>query len=96
MPVAREKMEVLRKIVCVSWCPTTVVRSPVVSLALYNAIMDEVKDTRGSVGLHGVWACDDEKEWLDVSEVAFVDMLSFLAYDTDDEAELRVESDRMF
>ena len=30
------------------------VEGPVVFLALYNAIMDEVKDTRGSEGLQGV------------------------------------------
>ena len=65
------------------------------NLALYNAIMDEVKDTRGSEGLQGVWASDtnneseEEEEWLDVSEVAFVDdMLSFLVYDTEEEVEV--------
>ena len=40
---------------------------------------------RGGVGLQGVWACDsedEEEEWLDVLEVAFVDdVLSFLWYD---------------
>ena len=70
------------------------VEGPVVFLALYTAIMDEVKNTRGSVGLQGVWACESnneeeqEDEWQDISEVAFVDdMLSFLVYDTDDEVE---------
>ena len=64
-------------------------------LALCNAIMDEVKDTRGSEGLQGVWASDsnngseEEEEWLDVSEVAFVDdVLSFLVYDTGEEVEV--------
>ena len=33
----------------------------VVFLALYNAIMDEVKDTRGSEGPQGVWASDRQK-----------------------------------
>ena len=67
-----------------------------VFLALYNASMDEVKDTRGSEGLQGVWASDNNNEseeeevWLDVSEVAFVDdMLSFLVYVTEDEVEVR-------
>ena len=66
------------------------VGGPVLFLALKNAIMDGVKDTRGSGGLHGVWESDnkseseEEEEWLDVSEVAFVDdMLSFLVYDTE-------------
>ena len=56
-----------------------------VSLALHNANMDEVWAMRGGVGLQGVWACDsedEEEEWLDVLEVAFVDdVLSFLWYD---------------
>ena len=63
---------------------------------LYNAIMDEVKDARGSEGLQAVWASDnndeseeeEEEEWLDISEVAFVDdMLSFLTYGTEEEVE---------
>ena len=61
------------------------VQGPMVFLALYNAVMDEVKDTRGSEGLQGVWTSDnndeseEEEQWLDISEVAFVDdMLSFL------------------
>ena len=71
------------------------VEGPVVFLPLCNAIMDEVKDTRGSEGLQGVWASDnndeseEEEEWLDISEVAFVDdMLSFLVYDTEEEVEI--------
>ena len=70
------------------------VEGPVVFLALYNAINDEVKDTRGSEGLQGVWASDkneseEEEEWLDVSEVAFVDdMLSFLVNDTEEDVEV--------
>ena len=61
-----------------------------VFLTLYNAIMDEVKDTRGSEGLQGVWASVRRRECgLDVSEVAFVDdMLSFLVCDTEDEVEV--------
>ena len=57
--------------------------------------MDEVKDARGSEGLQGVWASDsndeseEEEEWLDISEVTFVDdMLSFLVYDTEEEVEI--------
>ena len=74
----------------------------VVFLALYNAIIDEVKDTRGSEGLQGVWASDnneseEEEEWLDVSEVAFVhDMLSFLVNDTEEEVEVWATSDQCF
>ena len=70
------------------------VEGPVVFLALHSAIMDKVKDTRGSVGMQGVWACDNNNEeqeegWQDVSEVAFVDdMLSLLVYDTEDEVEV--------
>ena len=71
------------------------VEGPVVFLALYKAIMDEVRDTRGSEGLQGVWASDNNNEseeeevWLDVSEVAFVaDMVSFLVYDTEEEVEV--------
>ena len=71
------------------------VEGPVVFLAVYNVFMDEVKDARGSEGLQGVWASDnndeseEEEEWLDISEVAFVDdMLSFLAYDTEEEVEI--------
>ena len=71
------------------------VEGPVVFLALYNGIMDEVKDARGSEGLQGVWASDnndeseEEEEWLDISEVAYVDdMLSFLVYDTEEEVEI--------
>ena len=65
-----------------------------VFLTLYNAIMGEAKDTRGSVGRQGAWACDnneeeEEEEWLDISEVAFVDdMLSSLVYDMEDEVEV--------
>ena len=67
------------------------VEGPVVFLALYNAIMDEVKDTRGSEGLQGVWASDnnneleEEEEWPDVSEV----------YDTEEEVEVWATRDRV-
>ena len=38
------------------------VEGPVVFLALHNAIMDEVKEARGSEGLQGVWASDNNDE----------------------------------
>ena len=51
------------KKLCVSWgARQGSVQGLVVFLALHNAIMDEVKDTRGSVGLQGVLACDNNEE----------------------------------
>ena len=53
------------------------VEGPVVFLALCNAIMDEVKDTRGSVGMQGVRAYDNNNEEEQEEE-----------YDTEDEVEV--------
>ena len=52
----------------------------------------EVSSSGWAGGSHHCKDCDNEEEqedeWQDISEVAFVDdMLSFLVYDTDDEVE---------